>query len=509
MHGVIVFSTRSGACLFARAFTQNFGLHGDWSTHGDGASTSPTGRSFGAMQLAGLLFAIRAYAEDLAVPEGRGGSKDAEERPSEGGPDRASRIAPSETRRFARTSPHDAGPEAHRKARDANEKKTRAPGALRRWVSGDVSIAFAERASRGIAVAVFAHVDVGAALPAKIAAALLDEFARKHDVGFAGVAGAYGEAAPSKSLTFAAEVEECVLAAPAEVARELAASADVGSTWVYVGFEDARRGAGGTRAEDPDAKGDDDAKRRAGKENRHPGGVLRGASRSRDARVRRRGRVSGSACFGFCRATDGATRDAPRDERTPDARFGDEDEDRDEDEDEDAEDGSKTNAPGKKTVARRPRVSFVASCAPARVAGDRPSAWSLPMSEETACAIATEARRCFVASLRDTSGADDAEGRAIDVGSFALDEKKKRNVASSRSGKLLAFRRGRLLVALPDETEDDASTRSAARLRGRVAADAARLARLMAFAEGVADARRGPLAFAGAARLDRRLVEGG
>ena len=41
------------------------------------------------------------------------------------------------------------------------------------------------------------------------------------------------------------------------------------------------------------------------------------------------------------------------------------------------------------------------------------------------------------------------------------------------------------------------------------AADAARLARLMAFAEGVADARRGPLAFAGAARLDRRLVEGG
>ena len=100
MHGVIVFSTRSGACLFARAFTDNFGLPGEWSTHGDGASTSPTGRSFGAMQLAGLLFAIRAYAEDLAVPEGRGGSKDAEERPSEGGPDRASRPGQRQNVKF-------------------------------------------------------------------------------------------------------------------------------------------------------------------------------------------------------------------------------------------------------------------------------------------------------------------------------------------------------------------------------------------------------------------------
>ena len=78
MHGVIVFSTRSGACLFASAFTDNFGLPGEWSTHGDGASTSPTGRSFGAMQLAGLLFAIRAYAEDLPGDD-RGGSEDAKD----------------------------------------------------------------------------------------------------------------------------------------------------------------------------------------------------------------------------------------------------------------------------------------------------------------------------------------------------------------------------------------------------------------------------------------------
>ena len=54
-------------------------------------------------------------------------------------------------------------------------------GALRRWVSGDVSIAFAEHACRGIAVALFAHADLGASLPARVAGSILDEFARKHD----------------------------------------------------------------------------------------------------------------------------------------------------------------------------------------------------------------------------------------------------------------------------------------------------------------------------------------
>lgn len=94
MHGVIVFSTRSGACLFARAFTENFGLPGEWSTHGDGASTSPTGRSFGAMQLAGLLFAIRAYAEDLHL-EDRGRADDINDASERGLAKDASRIAPS------------------------------------------------------------------------------------------------------------------------------------------------------------------------------------------------------------------------------------------------------------------------------------------------------------------------------------------------------------------------------------------------------------------------------
>jgi len=42
-----------------------------------------------------------------------------------------------------------------------------------------------------------------------------------------------------------------------------------------------------------------------------------------------------------------------------------------------------------------------------------------------------------------------------------------------------------------------------------VAGDATRLARLMRFAEAVADAKPGPLAFAGAARLDRDAVAEG
>ena len=259
MHGVIVFSTRSGACLFASAFTDNFGLPGEWSTHGDGASTSPTGRSFGAMQLAGLLFAIRAYVEDLPG-EDRGGSEDAKDASERRPAKDASGIAPSEKRRFARRAAretardHVAEPvtSCGDSCGDARNDRpddffgggvVRTPGALRSWVSGDVSIAFAEHASRGIAVALFAHVDLGAALPAKMAASLLDEFARKHDVAHFGVSGGVS-AAPSKSLTFAAEAVECVLAAPAEVARELAASADVGSTWVYVALEGARRGAG-------------------------------------------------------------------------------------------------------------------------------------------------------------------------------------------------------------------------------------------------------------------------
>ena len=532
MHGVIVFSTRSGACLFASAFTDNFGLPGEWSTHGDGASTSPTGRSFGAMQLAGLLFAIRAYVEDLPG-EDRGGSEDAKDASERRPAKDASGIAPSEKRRFARraareTARHhvaeplaDSCGNAKNDPPDDGSGVVRAPGALRSWVSGDVSIAFAEHASRGIAVALFAHVDLGAALPAKMAAALLDEFARKHDVAHFGVSGGVS-AAPSKSLTFAAEAVECVLAAPAEVARELAASADVGSTWVYVALEGERRGAGSVfstveKTVNPktrEKREDANRSRRVG-----VGKNMRQSSSHDDASVRLGS--SWLACFGAVRGSR-ASRDGaePRPEASRDTRdFGAEDDD-----DNDENDRLENDRHDDENDVSRPRLSFVASCAPARIAGA--SAWCLPLSEETACAIATSARRCLSRETHENEKArsrhrdeEDEEKREIEIGRF---EHKGTSVAgadsASRGSRVFAFRLGRLLVALPEEIEPATAptapspaerSSAAACVRGRVAGDATRLARLMQFAEAVADAKPGPLAFAGAARLDRdAVVEG-
>ena len=531
MHGVIVFSTRSGACLFASAFTDNFGLPGEWSTHGDGASTSPTGRSFGAMQLAGLLFAIRAYAEDLPGDD-RGGSEDAKDASERRPAKDASGIAPSEKRRFARraareTARHhvakplaDSCGNAKNDPPDDGSGVVRAPGALRSWVSGDVSIAFAEHASRGIAVALFAHVDLGAALPAKMAAALLDEFARKHDVAHFGVSGGVS-AAPSKSLTFAAEAVECVLAAPAEVARELAASADVGSTWVYVALEGERRGAGSVfstveKTVNPktrEKREDANRSRRVG-----VGKNMRQSSSHDDASVRLGS--SWLACFGAvgrsCASRDGAE---PRPEASRDARFGAEDDD-----DDDENDRFENDRHDDENDVSRPRLSFVASCAPARIAGA--SAWCLPLSETTVCAIATSARRCLSRTTHENDKARsrrrdglDEEEREIEIGRFAhkVTSVAGADSADSASGgsRVFAFRLGRLLVALPEEVEPATApspaerSSAAACVRGRVAGDATRLARLMRFAEAIADAKPGPLAFAGAARLDRDTVAEG
>ena len=532
MHGVIVFSTRSGACLFASAFTDNFGLPGEWSTHGDGASTSPTGRSFGAMQLAGLLFAIRAYAEDLPGDD-RGGSEDAKDASERRPAKDASGIAPSEKRRFARraareTARHhvaeplaDSCGNAKNDPPDDGSGVVRAPGALRSWVSGDVSIAFAEHASRGIAVALFAHVDLGAALPAKMAAALLDEFARKHDVAHFGVSGGVS-AAPSKSLTFAAEAVECVLAAPAEVARELAASADVGSTWVYVALEGERRGAGSVfstveKTVNPktrEKREDANRSRRVG-----VGKNMRQSSSHDDASVRLGS--SWLACFGAVRGSR-ASRDGaePRPEASRDTRdFGAEDDD-----DDDENDRLENDRRDDENDVSRPRLSFVASCAPARIAGA--SAWCLPLSETTVCAIATSARRCLSRTTHENDKARsrrrdglDEEEREIEIGRFAhkVTSVAGADSADSASGgsRVFAFRLGRLLVALPEEVEPATApspaerSSAAACVRGRVAGDATRLARLMRFAEAVADAKPGPLAFAGAARLDRDTVAEG
>jgi hypothetical protein len=484
------------------------------------------------MQLAGLLFAIRAYAEDLPGDD-RGGSEDAKDASERRPAKDASGIAPSEKRRFARraareTARHhvakplaDSCGNAKNDPPDDGSGVVRAPGALRSWVSGDVSIAFAEHASRGIAVALFAHVDLGAALPAKMAAALLDEFARKHDVAHFGVSGGVS-AAPSKSLTFAAEAVECVLAAPAEVARELAASADVGSTWVYVALEGERRGAGSVfstveKTVNPktrEKREDANRSRRVG-----VGKNMRQSSSHDDASVRLGS--SWLACFGAVRGSR-ASRDGaePRPEASRDTRdFGAEDDD-----DDDENDRLENDRRDDENDVSRPRLSFVASCAPARIAGA--SAWCLPLSETTVCAIATSARRCLSRTTHENDKARsrrrdglDEEEREIEIGRFAhkVTSVAGADSADSASGgsRVFAFRLGRLLVALPEEVEPATApspaerSSAAACVRGRVAGDATRLARLMRFAEAVADAKPGPLAFAGAARLDRDTVAEG
>jgi len=480
MHGVIVFSTRSGACLFARAFTENFGLPGEWSTHGDGASTSPTGRSFGAMQLAGLLFAIRAYAEDLHL-EDRGRADDIKDASERGLAKDASRIAPSEKKRFARPGAAIPTPSRAVAASDSGENATKKNhlGALRRWVSGDVSIAFAEHASRGIAVALFAHADLGASLPARVAGSILDEFARKHDgAGFSHFGGA--AAAPSKSLTFAAEVVECVLAAPAEVARELAASADVGSTWVYVALEEDER-----ESEDEDE--DEDVRR--------DGSSF--FSRRREKNLRWFACLSGGARRDVGRRTKPKAIIQRHEENTVTVR----------------------SSEKKKRRQPRPRLSFVASCAPKFVATTE-SKWRLPLSEETADAVAAAARNIFRLGAKSFRASEElpreANASIMRCGRFAFEEEALRK-GERQSGDVYvyAFRVGRLLVALPDETGasygqtvgSKSSAVAAACVGGRVAGDAKRLARLMAFAKTVDDAKGDRLAFAGAARLEESTNE--
>ena len=480
MHGVIVFSTRSGACLFSRAFTENFGLPGEWSTHGDGASTSPTGRSFGAMQLAGLLFAIRAYAEDLHL-EDRGRAEDIKDASERGLAKDASRIAPSEKRRFARPGAATETPSRAVAASDSGENATKhihRLGALRRWVSGDVSIAFAEHASRGIAVALFAHADLGAALPARMAESILDEFKCKHDgAGFSHFGGA--AAAPSKSLTFAAEVVECVLAAPAEVAR----SSPRARTWGPRGCTSRSRKTKKTKAKTKTKTKTSDATRR------HY--VIFREKKTHDA----------------SRASPSARRDARRRAKPKAIQ-------------------RREEYQKKQTLTTSPPV--VRRELRAREGGDDGEPWRLPLSEETADAVAAAARFRLGAEARGGASefpeelpADrEANASIARCVRFAFEEagleKDKRRASEKKETRrargdvyVYAFRVGRLVVALPDEqtVESKSSAVAAACVGGRVAGDATRLARLMAFAESVDDAKGHRLAFAGAARLDESTRE--
>jgi hypothetical protein len=170
-------------------------------------------------------------------------------------------------------------------------------------------------------------------------------------------------------------------------------------------------------------------------------------------------------------------------------------------------------------------LSFVASCAPKFVATTE-SKWRLPLSEETADAVAAAARNIFRLGAKSFRASEElpreANASIMRCGRFAFEEeavrkgeRQRRASFETRSSDVYAFRVGRLLVALPDETGasygqtvgSKSSAVAAACVGGRVAGDAKRLARLMAFAKTVDDAKGDRLAFAGAARLDQSTKE--
>ena len=194
MNGVLVLSTRSGACLFARAFREDFGLPGGWDTHGDGKSVSPTGRSFGAMQLAGLIFAL-----DLNARELQGDRPDPDPDPGV-----AARV----------------GVPTFAEGADAR------PG-LVRWAVGDCALHFRKDNARQVMVVVFAAASFGDDTPGALADALLRGFVAKHAEHLEGFGG------PSKTLKFERETHAAALDVPAAIAEKIRRAAGFESGWVY------------------------------------------------------------------------------------------------------------------------------------------------------------------------------------------------------------------------------------------------------------------------------------
>ena len=64
MNGVVVLSTRNGACLYTRRWAPNFGLRGDFGDAADSTSSELAGddidgaSSPAAMHLSGMIFAL-------------------------------------------------------------------------------------------------------------------------------------------------------------------------------------------------------------------------------------------------------------------------------------------------------------------------------------------------------------------------------------------------------------------------------------------------------------------
>jgi len=425
MHGVLILSTRSGACLFARAFTENFGLPGEWSTGDGDEAVSPTGRSFGAMQLAGLLFALRAYAADLE-PLGHANA--------------------TCTATNGNTKPHLTGgapldesetnPKNHPRGRFDRNKKSETQRlrkqALRRYSLRDVTISFEESEVCGVLVAVFAHTNLGALIPKNIAKQILTGFVAKHGVWFGGAGCSslkkndetspsfssnrrFAGFGPARTLLFHEEVLNALMSVPAELARVIAGEADLGSTWIYVGMRDNESTWGVRGVDDGDT---DQAVSRVAKKNN---------------------------CFRWfsCCGTDATRRGAKY-------QSGDKHGDKH---------GDTRYATGDTHSSRG--LQFVASCAPRRATGPgvEPShAWRLPLSQTTLARL-VELMDAVVGTARTagtgTGGDTSASVVSVEYCVSGLHQEayysENFENAEKPNRRVLLFNHGNCVVALPDE----------------------------------------------------------
>ena len=202
MNGVLVISTRNGACLYAARWAPNFGLPGDFG----GASGVDSGKndddagkgasSPAAMHLAGMLFALAVDAASLTNDVG----------------------------------PHGGGDDDFTKPPDASSSS--ANELITRWSAGDCALHLRTDRTLGIMCAVSASVSaLGDDIPARLADTTLRAFIAKHEPRLA--TGAV------LGLEFDADLLSILARTPRDIAVAMVRRLGLSSPWVYAACSDA------------------------------------------------------------------------------------------------------------------------------------------------------------------------------------------------------------------------------------------------------------------------------
>jgi len=201
MNGVLVISTRNGACLYAARWAPNFGLPGDFG----GASGVDSGKndderdgasSPAAMHLAGMLFALAVDAASLTND----------------------------------VDPHDGDDDDSTKPPDASSSS--ANELITRWSAGDCALHLRTDRTLGIMCAVSASVSaLGDDIPARLADTTLRAFIAKHEPRL--VTGAV------LGLEFDADLLSILARTPRDIAVAMVRRLGLSSPWVYAACSDA------------------------------------------------------------------------------------------------------------------------------------------------------------------------------------------------------------------------------------------------------------------------------